>query len=477
VEYKKAIRDPIHGFVKLTAEEVKLIDGEPLIQRLRYVKQLGFAFLVYPTATHTRFDHSLGVMHIASLIGEKVLREMGMFDEDIIKHLRAAALLHDIGHLPFSHSFEVLTRELLHMAVKNRCVDVDLAQFDVGKPHEVTTKLLVERLTPRLAELGYDPELIKDILFKRNEKYKVLSSIISGVFDADRLDYIMRDMYFTGAAVGTSFTYIDLERIIENLEVSGDKILFDEKARVNLEGYLITRYNLYRHVYLHHKTVLFTEVGRIILADNIDRCVEGKGDEVICEYLCELARFVAGKAGDEDVWKAADDYFISVFMRDPRFRDLLARRPLEYIPLWKREKEFLEIFRDPAKINTSIDQLGPLHWALVNKLKSWLVERLNVELGESCKLSHDDVIISYVSFEPYTEDLYIATAAGPIPISKISPLVQAINEAWRRAPHIFLFIRKKTLDKCGETALRNLKDALEPLLDLTIRRMSAQSHA
>jgi HD superfamily phosphohydrolase len=105
------------------------------------------------------------------------------------------------------------------------------------------------------------------------------------------------------------------------------------------------------------------------------------------------------------------------------------------------------------------------------------VERLNVELGGACKLSHDDVIISYVSFEPYTEDLYITTATRPIPISEISPLVQAINEAWRRAPHVFLFIRRKTLDKCGEATLRGLKDALEPLLDLAIRRVSTQSHA
>ncbi|MEM4793666.1 MAG: HD domain-containing protein, partial [Pyrobaculum sp.] len=69
--YKKAIRDPVHGFIKLTEEEVRLIDGEPLIQRLRYIKQLGFAYLVYPTATHSRFDHSLGVMHIATLIAER----------------------------------------------------------------------------------------------------------------------------------------------------------------------------------------------------------------------------------------------------------------------------------------------------------------------------------------------------------------------------------------------------------------------
>jgi len=120
VEYKKAIRDPIHGFIKLTAEEIRLIDGEPLIQRLRYVKQLGFVYLVYPTAVHTRFDHSLGVMHVASLIGERVLHQMGAFDEVVLNHLRVAALLHDLGHLPFSHSFEALTHELLHMARRKR---------------------------------------------------------------------------------------------------------------------------------------------------------------------------------------------------------------------------------------------------------------------------------------------------------------------------------------------------------------------
>ena len=218
--YKKAIRDPIHGFIKLTEEEVKFIDGEPLVQRLRYVKQLGFVYLVYPTATHTRFDHSLGVMYIATLLGEKIMQLMGEKDEGLLQHLRIAALLHDLGHLPFSHSFEAVVSEVLHMAKKGGCVDVDLSMFDVGKPHEVTTRLLVDKVSPRLSELGYDPDLVKALLFD-GEKYKPFHSILSGVFDADRLDYIMRDMYFTGAAVGTSFTHIDLERVVETLEEAG----------------------------------------------------------------------------------------------------------------------------------------------------------------------------------------------------------------------------------------------------------------
>ncbi|MEL9990903.1 MAG: HD domain-containing protein [Thermoproteus sp.] len=472
MQFRKTIRDPVHGFIKLTEEEVRLIDGEPLIQRLRYVKQLGFVYLVYPTATHTRFDHSLGVMHVAALIGERIMRQLGDVDEDALRHLRVAALLHDLGHLPFSHSFEPLVRELLHAASGMGCVDVDLAAFDAGRPHEVTTMLLVDRLSPKLSELGYNPDVVKALLRKEGE-YKLLGNVLSGAFDADRLDYIMRDMYFTGAAVGTSFTHIDLERIIENLEVEGDKFQFNEKARVNLEGYLITRYNLYRHVYLHHKTVLFTEVARKIIADNITKCSEGSGDPAICEYLCDLARFASGQIDEEVLWRATDDHFTAAFTRDPRFRGLLSRRPLEYVALWKREKDFLEVFKDPTRLNEAVDRLGPLHWALMDKLKDKLAERLNVELGDRCKLSPDDLLLSYVSFDPYAEDLYISTSMGPVAISKISPLVEAVNEAWRRAPHIFLYVRRDVVEKCGNETLGNLKAVLEPLMDLAIRRISA----
>ncbi|MFN3803774.1 MAG: HD domain-containing protein [Pyrobaculum sp.] len=469
MQFKKTIRDPVHGFIKLTGGEVELIDGEPFIQRLRHVKQLGFVYLVYPTATHTRFDHSLGVMHIATLIGEKIMQQTGGVDEKTLKHLRVAALLHDVGHLPYSHSFEALSRELLHMAARGGCVDVDLALFDTGKPHEVTTRLLIRRIAPRLSELGYSPDFVESLLFDGRE---LLGNILSGVFDADRLDYIMRDMYFTGAAVGTSFTHIDLERIVENLEVVGGRFQFNEKARVNLEGYLITRYNLYRHVYLHHKTVLFTEVARQIIAHNIAKCGQGSGDVEICQYLCDLARFIAGRMEREEAWKATDDYFNSIFIRDARFRDLLSRKPPDYITLWKREKDFIEVFKDPARLNESIDRLGPLHWALIDKLKKKLAERLNVELGDGCQLSPDDLIISYASFDPRVEDLHISTSMGPVSISAISPLAEALNDAWRRAPHVFLYIRKSVLDRCGEGAAAGLKSVLEPLMELAVRKIS-----
>ena len=88
-------------------------------------------------------------------------------------------------------------------------------------------------------------------------------------------------------------------------------------------------------------------------------------------------------------------------------------------------------------------------------------------------MSPDDLLLSYVSFDPYAEDLYISTSMGPVAISKISPLVEAVNEAWRRAPHIFLYVRRDVVEKCGNETLGNLKAVLEPLMDLAIRRISA----
>ncbi|MFN7106270.1 MAG: HD domain-containing protein, partial [Pyrobaculum sp.] len=162
----------------------------------------------------------------------------------------------------------------------------------------------------------------------------------------------------------------------------------------------------------------------------------------------------------------------SIFIRDARFRDLMSRKPPDYVTLWKREKDFIEVFKDPARLNESIDRLGPLHWALVDRLKQKLAERLNVELGDGCRLSPDDLIISYATFDPRVEELHISTSMGPVSISTISPLVEALNDAWRRAPHVFLYIRRSVLDKCGVGAVAGLKSVLEPLMELAVRKIS-----
>lgn len=476
MQFIKQIRDPVHGWIRLTKDEVELLDSLPVIQRLRYIKQLGMVYLVYPSAVYSRFDHSLGVMHLAYHIGKELLPKVAVSEDldYLLKHLRLAALLHDIGHYPFSHTFEGVIGELVSASKDLGCGNsVDISLFEREKPHEVTGRLIVERISSDLRERGYDPSLIKSILDKEysskdGEIVKILSGIVSGTLDADRLDYIMRDLYFTGAAVGTSIGHIDLERMISNIDyVKGYGLVFDEKARVHLEGYVITRYNIYRHVYLHHKTILFTEVARSILRENIQKCREGSLKGVICEYLCDLARFVSGDISEDILWRTTDDFFVSVFINDTKFKDLLSRRKLGYISLWKRDKDYLEIFKDDVKlINRTIDEIYSSSEIEAQQImKTVLIEELNRMLEKTgCKLADGDLEIAHAAFDPKADDIYIATQEGPIRLEQLSPLVQAVKEAWDRSPHFFAYLREEAARSCGNRVVAYIKRILPAVL-------------
>jgi len=463
VKFVKAIRDPVHGWIRLTDVEVKIIDELSIIQRLRYVRQLGFVYLVYPTASHTRFDHTLGVMHLSYLIGRELLnRHPRENPENLLQHLRIAALIHDIGHYPFSHTLEPNIGELIASAHKMGCgTNVDVSRFETSRPHEVTSKLIFDKIKGFLESLGLDVDAIYAMAFGGSSSGEIFSNIITGTVDADRLDYIMRDMYFTGAAVGSSISYVDLERMISSMSITEDGIAFDEKARVHLEGYVITRYNLYRHVYLHHKTVLFTEIARSIFSENMRRCIEGNGIEKICKYLCELVRFACGDIDEELVWKMTDDYFISIFSADEKFKSLIARKQQGYLSLWKRDKDYMEIFGDDVKtINAILDNI---YRQYEKQIKILIEEQLIDEIkryiqkyGIKCNLDKDDVKFAYVSFDPRADDVYISTTSGRVPLEKLSPLVQAVKEAWERSPHFFIYIKNNISNECLEFLKKSL---------------------
>ncbi|MBP1448533.1 MAG: HD domain-containing protein, partial [Thermoproteus sp.] len=228
----------------------------------------------------------------------------------------------------------------------------------------------------------------------------------------------------------------------------------------------ITRYNLYRHVYLHHKTMLFTEIARSILRQAVYGCRERpEGD--VCEYLCDLAKFVSGDVEEDVLWRATDEYFTSIFIKIPEFRDLVARRRLGYISLWKRDKDYLEIFKDNVKfINKIIDEIynspGPEAQRI---LKQILIEELQRILSRfKSSLSEDDLEIAYAYFDPKADDIYITTKEGPIPIERLSPLIQAVKEAWDRSPHFFIYIKSDFINKYGDKALIGLKNALPAVI-------------
>ena len=229
------IIDPIHDFIRVYDHELKIIDN-PVFQRLRRIRQLSGAHLTYPAAQHTRFEHSLGVMHIASQAGE-ALREKGIIKQDDIEKLRLAGLLHDIGHGPFSHLFEEIIQKK------------KISHEDFGK-----NIILKSAIGDTLSQNGYDKKTITKIAFG-DSKFQYLNEIVSGALSADMMDYLLRDGYFTGA----EHAKIDHKRLTQSLDVHKKKLALEKSALYSFESMMHSRYQMFKAVYFH-KTVRAAEV-------------------------------------------------------------------------------------------------------------------------------------------------------------------------------------------------------------------------
>ena len=254
------IIDPIHDFVRVYDNELKIIDT-PIFQRLRRIRQLSGAHLIYPGAQHTRFEHSLGVMHIASMAGQ-ALAEKGVVSSDDIQNLRLASLLHDIGHGPFSHLFEEIFEE------KRKISHEDLGR-DI---------ILKTEIGDIISKNGFDKKLITKLAFG-DSKFQFMNEIISGVLSADIMDYLLRDGYFTGA----EHAKIDHHRLTYSLDVYKNKLALDKSSLVNFETMMISRFQMFKAVYFH-KTV---RAGEVMLLEAMDLAEDelGLSSMNLDEYL------------------------------------------------------------------------------------------------------------------------------------------------------------------------------------------------
>jgi HD superfamily phosphohydrolase len=254
------IIDPIHDFVRVYDNELKIIDT-PIFQRLRRIRQLSGAHLIYPGAQHTRFEHSLGVMHIASMAGQ-ALAEKGIVSSDDIQNLRLAGLLHDIGHGPFSHLFEEIFEE------KRKISHEDLGR-DI---------ILKTEIGDIISKNGFDKKLITKLAFG-DSKFQFMNEIISGVLSADIMDYLLRDGYFTGA----EHAKIDHHRLTYSLDVYKNKLALDKSSLVNFETMMISRFQMFKAVYFH-KTV---RAGEVMLLEAMDLAEDelGLSSMNLDEYL------------------------------------------------------------------------------------------------------------------------------------------------------------------------------------------------
>lgn len=230
------IVDPIHDFIRVYQTELKIIDSS-IFQRLRRIRQLSGAHFTYPSAQHSRFEHSLGVMHVAGQAAQ-ALKEKGFLNADKIQEIRLAALLHDVGHGPFSHLFE----EVLQAKKKT-------SHEEIGKKI-----ILHSEIGDMLSAAGFDKKFITKLAFG-DSKYRFVNEIISGSLSADMMDYLQRDGYFTGA----EHAKIDHKRIIQSLDVYKNKLALDKSALYSFESMILSRYQMFKAVYFH-KTVRSAEV-------------------------------------------------------------------------------------------------------------------------------------------------------------------------------------------------------------------------
>lgn len=285
------IVDPIHSFIRVHETELKIIDL-PIFQRLRRIRQLSGAHLTYPSAQHSRFEHSLGVMHIAGQAAN-ALKERGLLNPDQVQNIRLAALLHDVGHGPFSHLFEEVLQE------KRK-----ISHEEIGKDI-----ILKSEIGDILSKSEFDKKFITKLAFG-DAKYRFVNEIISGSLSADMMDYLQRDGYFTGA----EHAKIDHQRIIQSLNVYKSRLALDRSALYSFESMVLSRYQMFKAVYFH-KTVRSAEVmmlESIRLADaelgltslNLDEYAK-LTDEFVITKILSLATY------DDELRRArqfAEDY-------------------------------------------------------------------------------------------------------------------------------------------------------------------------
>lgn len=327
------ITDPIHRYIRFTELEREIIDT-PVFQRLRKIRQLAGAHLVYPSAQHTRFEHSLGTMHLAGLAGQTLLDKGYIEKKDQLEGLRLAALLHDIGHGPFSHLFE----------------EVLIGRGMSTSSHENMGKKIIREtiIKDKLEKYGYNSDSICNLSFGESPII-FYNEIIAGGLSSDIMDYLPRDSFFTGVEYGK----IDYYRLISSFEVLSNGHLGINKSAINsLESMLISRFQMFKAVYFH-KTVRSAEVmllHSLLLADrqlnfsdlSVDEYIEYTDDKTI-DIILSL------KNNDRAV-KLAKDYKNRILLKCVYEKFLQNKSTSNNIKLTNRQKDVFNRIINSLKI-------------------------------------------------------------------------------------------------------------------------------
>lgn len=391
----KSIRDPLYGFVDLTETETKLIDA-PAFRRLQDIKQLSHAYLAYPSAIHTRFEHSLGVLHIA----DRISRQLGFGDAER-EITRLAGLLHDVGHGPFSHLFESVLEAVNGKQINHDRISMMLVREDpdVGgilgedKADQVVSVLSGESVS------GWD-----------ESKSTLATDVVSGPLDADKMDYLRRDSYHIGVAYGQ----FDLPRLIGTLTKTPDqnesRLCVDSKGKDAIESYRLGRYLMHAQVYKHH--------ARIAGDQMFLRALEMAVDEGILPKMCLKVDTCLKKDHGEflNYYKGLDDHSLY---------DLIIRKKPESTPaqilkkIKRRDllKRIVEIFPEVEVPNYQILRR-------IMKMKAADLAEMSRDMASDIGCKAHEVICHRVAIPAglYNADILLMQRGIPRSVDDFSPI-------------------------------------------------------
>ena len=384
----KTISDPLYGSIEVSEEALRIIDTKEF-QRLRHIKQLGTVYLVYPGANHTRFEHSLGAYYLALEITKKL--EIENYKEE----LTMAALLHDVGHGPFSHLLEEVPgipwrheKESINIIKKSKISDI-------------------------LNDEGIDVSRVCEYILGKGN----LGAFISGDLDVDRMDYILRDSHYTGIGV----TY-DFHRIVNTMKVMGSNIVIEEKGIIAVEGFLIARHVMYSRVYLHHTT----------------RSSEGMLKKAILHLIKE------GYVTVEDLVGYDDIHFWKILREGTKFSKFIAER-LFTRNLYKRAIE-LKWKEVPKELR---DEILSSRNAIAN---------IEKEISEEAGVEEEYIIVDASPLHTGKKNgVKILLKDGTIvSFEDVSRLVSSLKEAQLDHWRFWIFTPKEMVDNVGRAARRVL---------------------
>jgi uncharacterized protein len=272
------IRDPVHGSIQIEQAEIPVLEHR-FFQRLRNIKQLGFSEYAFPGATHTRYLHSIGVMHVATKAFDKLFQNETIKDIQRLRQtLRMATLLHDIGHAPLSHSTETVMPSLDQLNISSRYLKhLKKNPSDIQATHEeytiksITDSSFTQSFDEIKSQYGIDENAIADLIKGIDHKdgyfiidnknyFPVLHQLVSSEMDCDRMDYLLRDSYFCGVSYG----HYDLDWIIDNLELCNiDNVIYlgiNERAVPSFDDFLLSRFHMFLMIYFHYRSVCLEQM-------------------------------------------------------------------------------------------------------------------------------------------------------------------------------------------------------------------------